>query len=226
MQRMLRIGFSLVLLLGLFVVTQPAWGQLVIAAITGTVVDPAGAPISGATVTATDTERGTVSTTKTNDSGVYNFVRLPVGNYELRATAAGFETALQPPFTLVLNQTARIDFKMKVGAVSQTVEVSSQVPQLQTDTTQVSTLIDSQTVNSIPLATRNYIELTLLSPGSVSPDPANFNNGNNTVAGARPYINGNREQATTFSSMAWTTTRYPTTLWDLRRRRTLSRNST
>jgi hypothetical protein len=198
MQRMLRIGFSLVLLLGLFVVTQPAWGQLVIAAITGTVVDPAGAPISAATVTATDTERGTVSTTKTNDSGVYNFVRLPVGNYELRATAAGFETALQPPFTLVLNQTARIDFKMKVGAVSQTVEVSSQVPQLQTDTTQVSTLIDSQTVNSIPLATRNYIELTLLSPGSVSPDPANFNNGNNTVAGARPYINGNREQANNF----------------------------
>ena len=116
----------------------------------------------------------------------------------MRATAPGFETAVQSPFTLVLNQTARIEFKMKVGAVSQTVEVTSEVPQLQTDTTQVSTLIDSNTVNNIPLATRNYIELTLLAPGSISPDPANFNNGDNTANGARPYINGNREQANNF----------------------------
>jgi len=198
MQRLSRIGFSLVILLGLFGVMQPLWGQLVTAAITGTVVDPAGAPINGATVTATDTERGTVYNTKTNESGGFNFVRIPIGIYEVKATAPGFETAVQPPFTLVLNQTARIEFKMKVGAVSQTVEVTSEVPQLQADTTQVSTLIDSNVVNNIPLATRNYIELTLLAPGSISPDPANFNNGDNVANGARPYINGNREQANNF----------------------------
>jgi Carboxypeptidase regulatory-like domain len=198
MERFSRIGFSLVILLGLFGVMQSASAQQVTAAITGTVVDPAGAPISGAAVTASDTERGTVYTAKTNDSGVFNFTRIPIGNYEVRATASGFETAVQPPFTLVLNQTARLEFKMRVGAVSQNVEVTSEVPQLQTDTTQVSTLIDSNAVNNIPLATRNYIELTLLSPGSISPDPAAFNNGNNTAAGARPYINGNREQANNF----------------------------
>ncbi len=198
MQQLSRISVSLVIVLALFSVMQPAWAQQVTAAITGTVVDPAGAPINGATVTASDTERGTVYTTKTNDSGVFNFTRIPVGNYEVRATGSGFETAVQPPFTLVLNQTARLEFKMKVGAVSQSVEVTSEVPQLQTDTTQVSTLIDSNAVNNIPLATRNYIELTLLAPGSISPDPANFNNGNNTAAGARPYINGNREQANNF----------------------------
>jgi hypothetical protein len=87
---------------------------------------------------------------------------------------------------------------MKVGAVTETVQVTSELPQLQTDTTQVSTLIDTTTVNNIPLATRNYIELTLLAPGSISPDPANFNNGDNTASGARPYINGNREQANNF----------------------------
>src|SRR5271165_5324038 len=172
MERFSRIGFSLVILLGLFGVMQSGSAQQVTAAITGTVVDPAGAPISGATVTASDTERGTVYTAKTNDSGVFNFTRIPIGNYEVRATASGFETAVQPPFTLVLNQTARLEFKMRVGAVSQNVEVTSEVPQLQTDTTQVSTLIDSNAVNNIPLATRNYIELTLLSPGSISPDPA------------------------------------------------------
>ncbi len=198
MQQLSRISVSLVIVLALFSVMQPAWAQQVTAAITGTVVDPVGAPINGATVTASDTERGTVYTTKTNDSGVFNFTRIPVGNYEVRATSSGFETAVQPPFTLVLNQTARLEFKMKVGAVSQNVEVTSEVPQLQTDTTQVSTLIDSNAVNNIPLATRNYIELTLLAPGSISPDPANFNNGNNTASGARPYINGNREQANNF----------------------------
>jgi hypothetical protein len=198
MQRWLRIGFSLVLLLVLLGVVQSAWGQQVTAAITGTVVDPGGAPISGATVTATDTERGTVNTTITNDAGVFNFTRIHIGNYELRATATGFETSVQPPFTLVLNQVARIDFKMKVGAVTETVQVSSEIPQLQTDTTQVSTLIDNRTVNNIPLATRNYVELTLLSPGSVTPDNSTFNNGDNTVSGGRPYINGNREQANNF----------------------------
>ena len=198
MQRLSRINFSLVILLGLLCVMQPAWGQQVTAAITGNVVDPGGAPINGATVTATDTERGTVYTTKTADSGVFNFTRIPIGTYEVRVTATGFETTVQPPFTLVLNQTARLDFKMKVGAVTETVQVTSELPQLQTDTTQVSTLIDTTTVNNIPLATRNYIELTLLAPGSISPDPANFNNGDNTASGARPYINGNREQANNF----------------------------
>jgi hypothetical protein len=177
---------------------QPAWGQQVTAAITGTVVDPGGAPISGATVTATDTERGTVNTTKTNDAGVFNFARIPIGTYEVRTTATGFETAVQPPFTLVLNQTGRLDVKMKVGAVTETVQVTSELPQLQTDTTQVSTLIDNNTVNSIPLATRNYVELTLLAPGSVTPDNSTFNNGDNTANGGRPYINGNREQANNF----------------------------
>lgn len=198
MQVFLRIGVCLVISLALIGGAQLASGQNVTAAITGTVVDPGGAPINGAEVVARDVDRGTVFTTKTNESGIYNFTRIPIGNYEVRATAAGFDTAVQPPLTLVLNQTARIEFKMKVGSVTETVEVSSALPQLQTDTTQVSTLIDNRTVNSIPLATRNYVELTLLSPGSITPDNSTFNNGDNTVNGGRPYINGNREQANNF----------------------------
>jgi len=175
-----------------------AMGQQVTAAITGTVVDPGGAPLTGATVTAKDTERGTVLTTKTNDAGGFNFVRIPIGTYDVRATAGGFETAVNPPLTLVLNQTARLDFKMRVGAVRDTVEVTGEMPELQTETTQVSTLIDNRTVNNIPLATRNYVALTLLAPGSVTPDNSTFNNGDNVVSGGRPYINGNREQANNF----------------------------
>ena len=87
---------------------------------------------------------------------------------------------------------------MNVGAVTNTVQVTSEAPQLQSDTTQVSTLIDANTIIGIPLATRNYVELTLLAPGSITPDNSTFNNGDNTASGGRPSINGNREQSDNF----------------------------
>ena len=116
----------------------------------------------------------------------------------MKAEAAGFNTEIEPPITLVLNQRARLEFKMKVGAVTNTVQVSSEAPQLQADTTQVSTLIDSKTITGIPLATRNYVELTLLAPGSITADNSTFNSGDNATYGGRPSINGHREESNNF----------------------------
>ena len=197
-RRSVAFCYVVFLLMALAGSVQCAWSQEVTAAVVGTITDPSGAPIKDADVTVSDTERGTVWTTKTNDSGSYTLPRLPVGNYSVKVSVPGFDTAVYPAFTLVLNQTARVDVQMKVGKVTQTVEVTGAAPVLQTETTQVNTVIDSVTNDLLPLATRNYVELTLLSPGSVSPDPANFNNGDNTASGARPYINGNREQANNF----------------------------
>jgi hypothetical protein len=177
---------------------QCAWSQEVTAAIVGTIVDPSGAPIKSAKVTATDTERGTVYVGETNDSGAYNINRIPVGSYELKVTAAGFQTSVHPAFTLVLNQTARVDVQMRVGQVTETVEVTGSAPILKTESTTVDTIIDANTNDRLPLATRNYVQLTLLAPGSVTPNPGSFNNGDNTANGGRPYINGNREQANNF----------------------------
>jgi hypothetical protein len=188
----------LMLLLTLAVASQCAWSQEVTAAIVGTVVDPSGAPIKGAKVVATDKDRGTVYQGETNDTGAYNITRIPVGNYELKVTAQGFQTSVRPPFTLVLNQTARVDMQMRVGQVSETVEVTSAAPILKTESTQVDTVIDANTNDRLPLATRNYVQLTLLAPGAVTPNPDSFNNGDNTASGGRPYINGNREQANNF----------------------------
>jgi carboxypeptidase family protein len=165
----------------------------------GSVNDPSGAPINGATVTATDTERGTVWTVKTNESGAFNLAHLPIGTYGVKASAEGFDTTVQPPFTLVLNQTARLTFQMKVGKVSETVEVTGAAPILQTENAQVNNIINARTTDNLPLATRNYVQLTLLSAGSVSVDPKSMNLGSNTAEeGGRPYINGNREQANNF----------------------------
>jgi hypothetical protein len=188
----------LFLLMALAGAAQFAWGQEVTAAIVGTITDPSDAPLKDAEVVATDTDRGTVLNTKTNDAGAYNITRVPVGTYTIKITATGFQTAVRPGITLVLNQTARIDMQMKIGTVSEQVEVTGSAPVLQTDRTEVSTIIDSTTNDTLPLATRNYVQLTLLAPGSVTPAPNSFNNGDNTASGGRPYINGNREQANNF----------------------------
>jgi len=179
-------------------VPNTVFGQQVTAAITGVVTDPSGAPIANATVTAKDTQRGTVFTTQTNQAGVYNLPRLPIGTYEVRVEAKGFQTAVRPAFTLELNQTARVDFPMTIGEVSQTVEVTASAPTLQTDSTQLNTVIDANTNVSLPLATRNYVQLTLLAPGSVNPNPQTLTSVQGPGGSGRPYINGNREQSNNF----------------------------
>jgi len=163
--------------------------------ITGKISDPSGAAVVNADVTTRDVDRGTVWTTKTNEGGVYNFARLPIGRYEVKVQAPGFQTALRTAFALELNQTARVDLALSLGQISQQVEVSDAVPVLQTQTTEVSTVMQSSAIGSLPLETRNYNQLTLLVPGAVTISPASFNTGQKTFNAARPNLNGNREQA-------------------------------
>jgi hypothetical protein len=173
-------------------------GQEVSAGITGRVIDPSGAAIAGALVNAKDQQRGTEWPTTTNEEGVYAFPRIPIGTYSLRVEAAGFKTALQSDITLEVNQRARLDVTMQVGGVAETVEVSGAAPLLQTETTQVGSVISSQTIVNTPLISRNPIALTLLAPGVTTPNPSGFNNGVRTTGGGRPYVNGNREEANNF----------------------------
>jgi hypothetical protein len=192
------IGLGFLLMVGLLGVWTPAWGQEVSAAIVGTITDPSGAPIAGASVTVVDKERGTEWPATTNEVGAYALPRIPVGTYEVRVGATGFQTAIHPPFILVLNQMARIDVQMKMGQVTQTVEVTGAAPILQTQTTELGTIIDSRTNESLPLASRNYIQLTLLAPGVTTVNPQSLTQAQSMPSAGRPYINGNREQANSF----------------------------
>src|SRR5271168_3166465 len=97
MKRISLWGIALVMVLGSLSVCNPVWGQQTTAAITGTVEESAGAALNDATVTARDTERDTSQTTKTSSGGVFNFNNLPIGTYELKADAAGFEGEVLPP---------------------------------------------------------------------------------------------------------------------------------
>ena len=190
----MKANFS-VILVCLLAVTSMCWGQGPTAAINGQVVDASGATVAGAAITAKDLDRGTAWPTVTNEAGFYNLPRLPVGNYEIRVEAKGFQTAIQRSVTLVLDQNAKIDFQLQVGQVTQTLEVTSAAPLLQTESTQISTVMESHAIQSLPLETRNYNQLALLLPGAVTTSPAAFNTGQSTFNAGRPYINGNREQA-------------------------------
>jgi hypothetical protein len=177
---------------------RPLLAQEVTGGITGTVTDPSHAAVPGAAVIATDTVRGTVWPTTTNSAGVYNFPRLPAGTYTIKAAAKGFATASKPAFELQMNQVARVDFELQVGVMTQTVEVTGAPPLLQTDTMQRGFVTNSNFNVNLPLATRNFIQLTLLAPGVTTPDPSSFRNGQRTGGGGRPYVNGNREEANNF----------------------------
>lgn len=190
--------FGFALLAALLLGDGRAVGQQVTAVITGQVTDPSGAPIVGAGVTARDADRGTTFTDQTNTDGNYNFPRVPTGRYEVRATAKGFQTAIRTSLDLAMNQTAKVDFAMTLGQVSETVEVTASAPLLQTQSTEVGQIIDAKTNVDLPLATRNYLQLTLLAPGSIHPDPSSFKNGQTTGGSGRPNVNGNREQANNF----------------------------
>jgi hypothetical protein len=93
-------------------------------------VDPTGASIVGASITAKDAERQTAYTVQTNSAGVFHIPRMPIGTYDLKVGAPGFQTAVYRSLTLVLNQTARVDFQLKMGQATETVDVTSAPPLL------------------------------------------------------------------------------------------------
>ena len=183
----------------IFLASPGVHAQEVTAAITGTVVDPGGAPINGAKVTAKDVDRGIVQTTESNDTGAFNFPRVPVGTYEVKVEAKGFQAAKQPALTVVLNQTARLSFQLKIGQVTETVEVTATAPLLQTDASLIGSVIEGRTIETLPLSTHNTNQLTLVThAGVITPNPFGFQAAQNSFGTGRPYVNGAREQENNF----------------------------
>ncbi|MCL5745864.1 MAG: carboxypeptidase-like regulatory domain-containing protein, partial [Acidobacteria bacterium] len=187
-----------VLLPALLFVEKTSIAQEASAGITGTITDPSGAAIAGASITVRDQDRGTTWSTKTNAEGIYALPRIPPGTYEMRIEAQGFRTAVRRELALELNARARVDVAMELGAVAETVEVSGTAALLQTETTQVGTVISGTTNVNLPLNGRNFVQLAILAAGSTTVNPAGFTSGRRTSGGGRPYVNGNREEANNF----------------------------
>ena len=134
----------------------------------------------------------------TNEAGNYTITSLPVGTYVVKSALTGFKTATTKPITLEAKQIARLDFKMEIGALADTVEVAGAAPVLQTESATVGEVISGNTVQSLPLNGRNVGQLALLLPGTVTYNPRGFTN-IGSVNMNRPFVNGNREQTNNFT---------------------------
>jgi hypothetical protein len=131
--------------------------------ITGTVTDPSGAAVAGATITATNVATNATRSTISNDAGVYSFPSLPPGLYNLRVEKDGFRTATRP-VELQVQQSVRVDFPLSVGQVTETIEVSAQAALLTSENATVGTVIENKRIVELPLNGRNYLQLVSLAP--------------------------------------------------------------
>lgn len=154
---------ALVLLLGL---PPRALGQNVFGSIIGTVTDPTGAGVPGANVKITDQNKGTITTTVTNESGNYTKAQLIPGFYTVEVEAKGFRKAVSRDIQVQVNSADRVDIAMQVGEVSEQVEVSAAAPLLQTDRADVATTYNTQQLINLPSFDRNFQAYELLTPGA------------------------------------------------------------
>jgi Carboxypeptidase regulatory-like domain/Photosynthesis system II assembly factor YCF48/Putative zinc-finger len=138
---------------------QPAPGQ-----IGGYVVDPTGAVVSNARITITHSKTAGTATAVTNSQGAWLIAGLPTGNYKAQAEAPGFKTSVLD-LNYDANQPSMYSFTLSPGSVSETVEVSAENAQVQTEGTVVGGLIADRQLSEIPINGRNVTELSTLSPG-------------------------------------------------------------
>src|SRR5579872_152247 len=150
------------------------FGQTDTATITGIVTDPSGAAVPGAAVEATDRATGLKYRETTNASGVYSVTALPVGVYNLSVTRPGFQTIERSEVALHAGDRARIDLQLQVGAVTQVMQVTSQTPLLESETSNLSQVVDNTKIVNMPLNGRDYQQLAMLAPGMANVRVTNF----------------------------------------------------
>ena len=132
----------------------------------GSVVDASGAVITDATVNATNTATSVPRVAKTNQDGIYVFPDLPIGSYSVKATHDGFETQQQDDVVLLTGRTIELQFVLPVGSATQSVEVRSDAPLVQTSSSSVQASVDQKQMQDLPLNGRNALQLTTLTPGT------------------------------------------------------------
>ncbi len=182
----------------LLLLSASSLAQTITGTITGTITDASGGLVPNATITATNVDTNVKTTARTNESGIYNLLFLPVGRYNVEVEAQGFKRSALGPVAIEVNQTARLDVQMQVGATTETVNVTAAAPVLQTESAQTGDTISSAVSTAIPLRGRNFAQLTLLVPGVVTTNPQSFEGIGANTSGGRPYVNGNREQSNNF----------------------------
>src|SRR6266481_1165343 len=161
------ICLSLALALAFFSAT-PARAQVSGATLSGLITDENGGPVPDAAVTIKNVGTGVTRDVVTNADGFYSAPNLLPASYEVRVTAKGFQTLVQKEITLTVGAQQALNLTLKVGQLSQTVEVNAAPPDIQTTSSTISATVDSTTVRQLPLNGRDWTSLATLEPGVVS----------------------------------------------------------
>ena len=174
----------------------------VTAGILGTVVDQTGAAVPNATLTLTNPNTGLSRQARTDASGNFEFLSVPIGdNYSLEVEMSGFQKSTQTGIKLLVNQKYRADFKLSVLGVTEKIDVSSNVAQVETTNTQLGDVVEDKKMQSLPLNGRSYIDLLGLQAGVVpisSSEAINDRGPSGKGNSGNVSVNGQRESANSF----------------------------
>ena len=182
-----------------------AWAGIT-GSISGIVTDPSGSVMPNVSVTAIDTDTGVQSVTQTTTAGFYNFPNLPIGNYDVVVHQPGFKSFTKTGIHIDANSAIRLDVKLDIGEVTEKVTVTTDEVQVETQSTQMGEVIDSQKMTAVPLNGRDFTDLLSLQPGVVpsqyGAQSAGLNDrtvsGSNSLNAGNQSINGQREAANGF----------------------------
>ena len=164
------VGFLLLFGTGL-------WSQQTTADVLGTVMDMSGGVLPGVKITVHNLGTGGDYTTTSDNAGNYTVPLLPVGRYSMKAVAPGFKTWTVPEVALAIGDRLRQDIRLDVGALEQSMEVAASSPALQTDSSSLSNLINTNALQDLPLNGRNFVVLAQLTAGSAEGEPTGLPSG-------------------------------------------------
>ena len=152
-----------------FFLAARAFAQVTTGSISGFVNDPTNQPIPGATVAASDANRSIHKSAVTDSSGFYRFDDLPPATYDLTASAPGFERATTTDVRLEVNASMRVDFHPPIAGRHETISVESEVRTVQTESSDLGSVIDRALIEKLPLNERDFLQLAFLTPGVLPP---------------------------------------------------------
>src|SRR5271165_5108007 len=193
-----RWGLFVVSCMVLTLATTGVYGQAVFGNIVGTATDPQGAAVANAKVTVTSTTKATTVTTTTNESGNFSVSHLIPDTYSVKIEAPGFKAFEQKTVTVTADQSVRLDAQVQVGSTGETVEVSGEAPQLQTDRADVAIQFNQAYVQDLPTVNRNFTEFELLSPGTQKLTGWSHAATENPQGGGQIFVNGQHFSGTNF----------------------------
>jgi hypothetical protein len=180
--------WPLCVMMCLLLTSATVFAQSFTGAIVGTVKNASGEVIAGAQVIITETQTNKQVSVTTNSAGNYTSPPLAVGQYRVEARTTGFRSAVHPSLTMQIQQTLTVDFTLEVGQVSETIEITSQAPILETTTSALGKVVDNRRILELPLNTRNVYSLIFLTPGVSGSIGNNYNQMSYSVNGARPTM--------------------------------------